>query len=62
MCTLRNSAVLKFCIELTKVTLFDKATIKVGGRPMIVCSLCPAAKNKPPLGFTTKQILRTVEQ
>lgn len=62
MYALRNPAILKFCIELTKVTLFDKATIKTGGRPMTACSLCPAAQNKPPLGFAVKQILHTVEQ
>lgn len=59
---MRNSAILKFCIELMEVILFGKAMIKVGGRPMTACSLCPAAKNKAPLGFTTKQILHTVEQ
>lgn len=61
MCAFRNFAILKFCIELTEVTWFDKAMIKVGGRSMIACSLCPADKNKPPLGFITEQIFHTVE-
>lgn len=43
MCPLRNFAILKFCIEFTKVALFDKTMIKVGGRPMIAGRRCTAA-------------------
>lgn len=47
---------LKLCIELMEVALFDKAMIKVGRRPMVTCCLLPETKNKPLLGFTAEQI------
>lgn len=51
---------LKLCIELTEVALFDKAMMKVRRRPMVTCSLWPEAKNQPLLGFTAEQTLHTL--
>lgn len=37
---------LRLCIELMEVALFDKAMIKAGRRPMVTHSLWPEAKNR----------------